>query len=185
LEGLKFGGGLKNANSKQLDPFLDEAIETELSVQGWPFVSKPVFQRNGEVDLPGAAADLMFTIPLTQTRVVVEIEKSNKKTIWFDFIKLWMFLGSAQADAAVLIVPNLYAHSHGEWNLYENARNYLGLLGDVAQVSPDRIAAIAIIGYSQEVWLDGIWLPWDSVACRRIKSRWSGVKHGPLDEDGV
>ncbi len=43
-------------------------------------------------------------------KAVIEIEKGNKKTIWFDFIKMWMFIEAKKADFGVLICPVNYAH---------------------------------------------------------------------------
>lgn len=89
----------------------------KLSDNKWNLEKKP---RLNMPDLCGDSgnpeADLIVSPNgLHGIKTVIEIEKGNKKAIWFDFIKNWIFIEAKKADVGVLICPVNYAHKHGVW----------------------------------------------------------------------
>ena len=91
------------------------------------------------------------------TSVTIEIEKSNKKTIWFDFMKLMLLIGKEVAGYGILIVPRNYAHKNGVWDLFFEARYYRYCLSKFAKVDSELLSKIAIVGYTQESYISGKW----------------------------
>ena len=81
----------------------------------------------------------------------------NKKTIWFDFIKLMMFIGSGAADLGLLLVPRNYAHRTGVWRPFDKARFYKYCLHRFANADTALIKSIAILGYTQEAKVSDSW----------------------------
>ncbi len=103
--------------------------------------------------------------------VVVEIEKANKKTIWFDFIKIMMLITVQATDFGLLLVPRNYAHSSGIWDLFSEAQYYRWCLIKFAGVSVDLFSKIAIIGYTQEALIDGNWARLDTPSIKALKNK--------------
>lgn len=101
--------------------------------------------------------------------VVVEIERSNRKNIWFDFVKIMLLTGQKAADFGILLVPRNYAHRRGIWNLFDEARYYRWCLIRFANVDSQLFSKVAIIGYTQQVLIDGSWLDLDSRLMAHIK----------------
>ncbi len=108
-------------------------------------------------------------MPIKGYRTVVEIEKANKKTIWFDFIKLWMFIESKQAKAGILLCPQNYAHTHGVWNLYEEACRYKRYLKRFAGVVDEKLSLIGIVGYRQMIYNGIKYKDWNDEEFNRVK----------------
>ena len=103
--------------------------------------------------------------------VAIEIEKSNKKTIWFDIIKIMMLVQQRAADFGLLMVPRNYAYRLGEWDLFKEARFYRWCLLRFAKVGPDLLSKLAILGYTQEVRIVSNWLRLDSATLTDIKGQ--------------
>jgi len=101
--------------------------------------------------------------------VVIEVEKSNKKTIWFDIIKILMLVQQRVADFGLLLVPRNYAHRLGEWDLFKEARFYRWCLLRFAEVGAASLSKLAIMGYTQEVQIASEWVRLDSAALTDIK----------------
>jgi hypothetical protein len=107
-------------------------------------------------------------------RVAIEIEKANEKTIWIDYMKILKVLRDKIADFGVLIVPRNYPHSRGVWKLFDRAREYRSYLLECAGVDVNLFAKIAIIGYTQSVEIEGVWVKLDenSVVKVKINAKW-------------
>ena len=105
------------------------------------------------------------------TTFTVEIEKSNKKTIWFDFMKLMLLIGRQIADYGILVVPRNYAHKNGVWELFSEARYYRYCLSKFAKVDSELLSKIAIIGYTQESYISGKWQLMDASVINVIKEQ--------------
>lgn len=99
------------------------------------------------------------------------IEKTNKKTIWFDFIKQLMLIETGDAEFGLLVVPTCYPHARSEWNLYSEAIDYRKYLGEYAGLDGKKLGQLVIIGYGQEVKVGRKWLPYDSDQRRKIRAR--------------
>ncbi len=170
LKDMQYPGTVGRRNSFQLDIAFDEALLARLDQRLWkvqwrPSVDMAVLGENWgrqqadaivEFEDLGAAA--------------LEIEKANKKTIWFDFMKLWMFVESEQASCGLIVCPTNYAHRHGVWNLYEEARGQKRFLRRFAQVPRDRLSLIGIVGYEQRLLRNGASVVWDSTEFNRVKA---------------
>lgn len=104
-------------------------------------------------------------------KIVIEVEKSNKKTIWFDFMKMMMMLGTEEAQFGVLLVPRNYAHRRGIWDLFKEARFYRWCLSQFARVDETLMSKLAIIGYTQEALVNGSWKPLSPLRISLIKNK--------------
>lgn len=171
LNDLRYSGTLRSSNSKQLDINLDHLLVSKLSKNNWNLEKKPKLNKlvldedwgNQEVDL------IISSNKFNSTRAVVEIEKGNKKTIWFDFIKMWMFIEAKKADLGVLICPLNYAHKLGVWNLFDEALMYKKYLKCFAGVPENKLNHIGIIGYTQVIKNGSKYNYWDKKEFNRIK----------------
>lgn len=103
--------------------------------------------------------------------VVVEVEQSNRKNIWFDFIKIMLLIGQQVANFGLLLVPRNYAHKVGVWDLFSEARYYRWCLIRFAGVDPQLFSKLAIVGYTQEALIDGNWRELDTRVMTDIKRR--------------
>ncbi len=79
------------------------------------------------------------------TAAYIEIEKSNKKTLWFDFVKLISKVEGHPNRVGIVICPKNYAHRLGTWNLYHEAVLYHKHLARLS--NNDNLNQIAVIGY--------------------------------------
>ncbi len=168
---LQYSGTLQNTNSRQLDIHFDGALFSELSKNNWtlektPKLNMPNFSEgkgNPEVDL------IISSEKLGGKKIVVEIEKGNKKTIWLDFIKMWMFMKAKKADYGLLICPVNYAHKHGEWNLFKEAKNIKKYLERFADVPKNKLNQIGIVGYTQMIKDGRKYKYWNKEEFKKIK----------------
>lgn len=106
-EGCEFEGNIKGkANSCQLTSKLDDRLIHSI---GWSTSQLKPDKELGQ--LPGIAPDGLFDYGTS--RILLEVEKTNKKTIWFDLIKMIMLIRSHAAEYGLLVVPRNYCHSLG------------------------------------------------------------------------
>lgn len=103
--------------------------------------------------------------------VVVEIEKSSRKNIWFDFVKIVLLIEQQAADFGLLLVPRNYAHKLGIWDLFREASYYRWCLIQFVRVNPELFSKLAIVGYTQEAFIDGNWQRLDSYLKTCIKKQ--------------
>ncbi len=180
LKHLEYYGTLREKNSRQLDIHFDEAVLIILKSRNWLCEKKPLVDMSSFGENWGNLEADFITMPTRGCRAVVEIEKANKKTMWFDFIKLWMFIESKQAKAGILICPQNYAHTHGVWNLYEEACRYKRYLKRFAGVKDEKVNQIGIVGYQQMIYIGGKYTDWTDKEFNRVKKRESlGTSHVP------
>lgn len=171
LKNLEYEGTLRKSNSNQLDIHFDEALLKKLKMQGWPYSENPKIDLSALGENWGNQRSDFITTPINMENhcIVVEIEKANKKTIWFDFIKLWMFIEAKQAKAGILLCPLNYSHKHGIWNLFDEACNYKKYLGRFAGVPEEKLDLISIIGYEQMIYMDNKFIVWNATQFNKIK----------------
>lgn len=171
LKNFEYNGSLREKNSRQLDMHFDESILNKFKTLKWnysvaPYVDMPAL---GE-DWGNPKADFIISpTNINGYRIVIEIEKANKKTIWFDFIKLWMFIETKQAEAGVLLCPVNYSHTHGTWNLFDEACRYKRYLGRFAGVAKEKLNLIAIVGYKQMIKSGTKYTLWNEKEFNKIK----------------
>ncbi len=171
LKNLRYSGTLRENNSRQLDIHFDEALFKKLRECGWSYSENPFIDIRTIGNEWGKPKSDIIIRPkdLYNCPVVVEIEKANKKTIWFDFIKLWMFIEAKQAKAGILLCPLNYSHRHGVWNLFEEARSYKNYLRRFAGVKKEKLKVVSIIGYQQMICIDNKFQNWDNNQYNRLK----------------
>lgn len=167
IEMMQFTGTIASAaNAYQINTDFDTAwIARMTEMADWQSAPLPALGELGEI--PSIQPDGLLT--KDDTTVAIEVEKSNKKTIWFDIIKILMLVQQQVADFGLLLVPRNYAHKHGEWDLFKEARFYRWCLLRFAKVGPDLLSKLAIIGYTQEAQNAGNWTRLNSAALTDIK----------------
>jgi hypothetical protein len=179
LQNFNYHGSVGQTNSKQLNIDFDKPFFTVLETKGWHCERDPMVDMEslGE-DWGSPKADAILTHESKKgQRIVLEIEKSNKKTLWFDFIKLLMFIESGHASAGVILCPLNYAHKLGVWNLFEEARRYKKYLLRFAGVAKEKLGLIVLLGYEQRIVSDdGKSKLWDAEESKRIKQESIGSK---------
>jgi hypothetical protein len=166
---MQFTGTIASAaNAYQVNTDFDSSwIISMTKIDGWKVAPLLTLGQLGEI--PSIQPDGLLT--KDDTIVAVEIEKSNKKTIWFDIIKILMLVQQRVADFGLLLVPRNYAHKLGEWDLFKEARFYRWCLLRFAKVEPDLLSNLAIIGYTQEVQIASDWVRLSSSALMNIKKQ--------------
>ena len=171
LKNLEYEGTLRKSNSNQLDILFDEVLLKKLKMHGWQCSENPIIDSYTLEENWGNQRSDFITTPINMDNhcIVVEIEKANKKTIWFDFIKLWMFIEAKQAKAGILLCPMNYSHRHGIWNLFNEACNYKKYLGRFAGVPKEKLDLLSIIGYEQMIYIHNEFIVWDSTQFNKIK----------------
>jgi len=176
LEGLDYIGSTRVSNSTQLDIHSESPFVARLKAGGWHVVENPSPKLCGADEHWGnPKADLLIHLDDRENqKAVLEIERANKKTVWFDFVKLWMFLESQDIGAGVLVCPSNYAHKSGVWNVFEEARRYKRLLARFARVPRDKLCAIGILGYTQFIQRDGDYRYWNNLEFEEAKRRARG-----------
>jgi len=168
LKIIPFTGTIKSAtNSYQIDFDFDDCWIKSMKILGWD--SKPLDKLHNLKDIPNIKPDGILT--KDKISITLEIEKSNKKTIWFDYMKLMLIIGKGIADFGLLITPRNYAHKVGVWNLFNEARYYRYCLSQFAKVDEELLSKIAIIGYTQEVYVSDKWNTLDSSLIKSIKEQ--------------
>ena len=112
----------------------------------------------------GRKADMLLRVPGTDSVVVVEIEKANREKILRDIVKMLLFFESSQADLAALICPRNYVHTNGVWRVFDTARQVLRAFIRVTDLPQSKASRLALIGFTQEIFLGGRWITWDETA---------------------
>lgn len=167
-EGILFYSIIKSSkNSYQIEFDFDSSWINAVNAMGWK--SKTLRILGNLKSIPNIRPDAILS--KDNVTVVIEIEKTNKKTIWFDLIKIMMLIGQGMADFGILVVPRNYAHRRGVWNLFKEARYYRCCLARYAKVERDLLSKIAIIGYTQEAYISGNWTLLDSSVVKNIKEQ--------------
>jgi len=167
-EGLEFHASIQSpANSYQMNLDFDHAWGT-LLIRSGIWQEKP-FDASTLTEIPDIQPDFLLTND--SEILAVEIEKSNKKTIWFDLIKLMMLIGGGIVQFGLIVAPRNYAHRMGVWDLFESARFYKYCLQKYAKTELDLIKNIAVLGYTQEVRVSGNWAELRRESINEIKNK--------------
>ncbi|MEJ1380698.1 MAG: hypothetical protein RPT95_06985 [Candidatus Sedimenticola sp. (ex Thyasira tokunagai)] len=165
LDNMTFSITVKESNSRQIDSDIDKRIISLLSKSYQVYRNKKDLmvsvgaERIGELD--GRIIDE------SGIEYYLEIEKSNKKTIWFDYVKILTCLASDDSGIGLLICPKNYAHKVGVWNLYKEAVIYKKHLQRVFPGSS--LNRVGVIGYTQYVRNNSDWIEYDSKIVNELK----------------
>lgn len=167
-QGMPFHGIIKTPkNNYQVDSDFDLSWISAVKFADWK--SEPPKNLRKFQTIPNIKPDAILS--KDNLIVSVEIEKANKKTMWFDLIKIMMLIGQDVANFGILVVPRNYAHKVGVWDLFKEARYYRWCLEEYAKVEHNLMSKIAIIGYIQEAYISGNWVRVDSSVVKSIKER--------------
>jgi hypothetical protein len=170
IETLTYSGKTRISNSHQLNIYFDDCLLEALKKAGWLVQSQPKLKSFGGNSVGQQTADALISHSSMGKPIVLEIEKANKKTVWFDFIKLWLFIDNRQANSGIIICPFNYVHGHGIWNIFKEACEIKNYLKNVAHVPKMRLESIGIIGYEQMVNIRGKFSAWTDSEFEFIKS---------------
>lgn len=149
LEGMSFKGFIKSkSNNYQIDFSFDSIFVQKVNEAGWKNLQIPNLSefKNMEKISP----DNLITNRDNSITIAIEIEKANKKTIGWDFIKLAMLIRGGKSNFGLLVVPVNYAHKSGVWDLFKEARHHRYCLRRYLDVDGNLLSKIAIMGYTQE-----------------------------------
>ena len=167
-QGMLFHGIIKSAaNNYQINSNFDSSWIKEVNAAGWK--SESLRNLGNLKGIPNIQPDAILS--KDNVTIIVEIEKSNKKTIWFDLIKIMMLIGQGVADFGILVGPRNYAHKVGVWDIFSEACDYRWYLAEYAKVDHNLLSRIAIIGYTQEAHISGNWARLDSSVVKSIKEQ--------------
>jgi hypothetical protein len=165
IEDLRFTITIGKNNSQQITSDIDSSIAKVLAAK-YRLIKDPaqleVSVNSGII----GEVDLAFQYSNGAT-AYVETEKSNKKTIWFDYVKLVTKIGHESNRVGIIICPKNYAHKVGIWNLYRDALSYGAHLDRLS--TNESFSRVAVIGYTQFAYLDGKWLAFDSQVIQKLK----------------
>lgn len=163
VQDLQYEGYIKSKeNSYQVNLNFDDKLHARVCSGGIECISGPVLHAANEVARAvGLNADLLLRVPSNGSAVVVEIEKANREKILRDIVKMLLFFEAGQADLAVLVCPRNYVHTGGVWNLFDTAQQVLRAFVRVTELPPSKSERFALIGFTQEIFVDGRWTVWD------------------------
>jgi len=163
---IRFHGKIKTRqNNYQVDyDDFDSSWINALKSQGWIPQDLKKLQIKSKIK-PDAV------LSKNNLKVCVEIEKANKKTIWFDLMKIFMIVGEGVAEFGLLVVPRNHAHKIAVWDLFKEARYYRWCLEQYAKVNDNLMSKVAIIGYTQKTQVSHKWVSLDNSVMKEIKEK--------------
>jgi hypothetical protein len=173
VEDLAYNGYIESAsNSYQINFSFDRALEESLVASGLVCTPANLSMPGEIISLVGRGADFKVECGPNRERAVVEIEKAQKEKILRDFVKLLLFLDEGSADCGLLICPRNYAHGTGNglWHVFDTARQVTQALVRAAEIPERKADRIALIGYTQEIFINGEWRLW----CKDCRSDFQG-----------
>jgi hypothetical protein len=169
---LRYEGYIQGkANSYQVNLNFDDKLHELARAGGRECASGPELRVPREVARAvGWKADMLLRVSGTGDLVVVEIEKANREKILRDIVKMLLFFGESQADLAALVCPRNYVHSGGVWKVFDTAHQVLRAFVRVTQLPESKAKRLALIGFTQEVFLGGKWTVWDEAARQEFQA---------------
>lgn len=139
-EGMEFDGRVGQRNNNQITSAFDDALRDHLLQCG---ATAANFARP-----TGKGFEEDFVFRYNGRTFVVEVEKSNRDKILYDFLKFHFYLVSG-ADAVLLLVPKNWPHRGGEVDLYAAGKERLGLCREAGFGSVQFFERTLIVGYEQ------------------------------------
>ena len=142
ISDLEFSVDVGKANSRQITSDIDERISRKLEEKYQLISGKEELRVYAGSNHIGEI-DLAFSDNENGVIAYIEIEKTNKKTLWFDYVKLVSKIENDPTRIGIVVCPKNYAHRRGTWNLYQDALQYRNHLARLScNDSFDRIAVI-------------------------------------------
>ncbi len=164
---LEFDVNIGRNNNKQITTNIDQKIAEKFG-ETYRLLRKSqelmVFAEGKDI----GKVDLAFRVGDSSTVAYVEIEKSNKKTLWFDYVKLASKAQENPHNIGIVICPKNYAHKLGTWNLYKEAVLYRSHLARLT--NNDTLNRISIIGYTQFARFNGKWKEFSPEIITQLKA---------------
>jgi hypothetical protein len=137
---VRFPYAIGERNSNQFtfnfDPYLKAALLARGSVETKLVLPKEVKKEND------------FVFFFAGKKIVVEVEKSNREKILYDFMKFHIYFG-ADADFALLFLPENWAHSSGETDLFAEGKHHYQHCLKFGFGTPESLGRILLVGYKQ------------------------------------
>src|SRR5207247_397142 len=93
VDTLEYQGYITSSNNNyQVNLTLDDCIAEQICLAQCECISDPTLKASPELaQAVGRNADLLVRVPLSDSRIIVEIEKANKEKIPRDIIKMLLF----------------------------------------------------------------------------------------------
>ncbi|MDQ6700970.1 MAG: hypothetical protein M3Z36_12390 [Acidobacteriota bacterium] len=149
----------------------DQSLIARLRANSRECVSEPLLNAPRAVaQAVGRNADVLLRLP-HGPMLVIEIEKANEEKILRDIIKMLLFVEAGQAELAALICPRNYIHAGGVWRVFDTARQVLRSFVHVTELPASKAGRIALIGCTQEVFMDGCWTLWNKATRAEFQRR--------------
>lgn len=169
---LRYEGYIQGKeNSYQVNLSFGDKLHERACLGGHECTGGPILSAPREVARAvGLKADMLLGVPRTGNVVVVEIEKAKREKILRDIVKMLLFFEASQADLAALVCPRNYVHSGGVWKVFDTARQVLRAFVRVTQLPESKAKRLALIGFTQEVFLGGKWTAWDEAARKELQA---------------
>jgi hypothetical protein len=182
LEGLQYDGYIQSSrNSYQVNLTLDQCLLAKMRLADVECDDGPELLETSEITKAvGRFADLLLRVPQSPFKVVVEIEKANEEKVLRDIVKMLLFLEMGQADLAVMICPRNYAHAGGVWKVFDTAHQVLQSFVRVTRMPESQTRRLALIGCTQELFLNGDWVRWDRQTRSELQNRAKPYFEAPL-----
>lgn len=133
------------ANQGQLESDFDEKLENHFLGAGCS--TAPSGFVSGIRKL-GIRQQLDFAFSWEGKTVAVEVEKANREKILRDVLKCHQYF-AAGADLTVIVLPRNYAHSKGEWDLFDFGKKRLAECIKFSFGQPELLGRIALVGFTQ------------------------------------
>ena len=163
---LRYEGYIESKeNSYQVNLTFDDKLHERARAEGYDCDNTPPLSAPREIARAvGRKADTLFRVPGAGNGLVVEVEKANREKILRDIVKMLLFFEAGQADLAALVCPRNYVHGDGVWPVFDTARQVLRAFIRVTELPEAKSKRLALIGFTQEVFLAGKWALWDEAA---------------------
>ncbi len=166
ISNLKFNVTIGKSNSRQITSDIDLMISNKIKETYQPIKNENYLDVYVENEYIGKV-DLGFIDNANEIICYIEIEKSNKKNLWFDYVKLISKIENDPNRIGIVICPKNYAHKLGIWNLYDEAILYKKHLARLS--NNNDLNRIAAIGYLQFANLNGTWEEFSPEFIQRLK----------------
>ena len=137
---VQFPYAIGERNSNQFKFNLDPCLKARLLERG-AVDTKLVLPKEVKKE-----ADFVFSF--AGKKIVVEVEKSNREKILYDFMKFHIYFGSG-ADFAVLFLPRNWAHSSGETDLFVEGKKHYQHCLRFGFGTSESLERILLVGYEQ------------------------------------
>lgn len=137
---VRFPYAIGERNSNQFTFNLDSYLKTRLLARG---------AVETELVLPKEIKkEKDFVFSFAGKKIVVEVEKSDRGKILYDFMKFHIYFGF-DADFAILFLPVNWAHSGGVTDLFAEGRKHYQHCLKFGFGTPESLGRILLVGYKQ------------------------------------